>query len=153
MRRRRWILFLLASYFRSGYNKVSSFDKTSRHEFPKSRENVNIMGKHSADGKKRQNRRDARRYLVSRGETSSKISLFVGKLRALSLQGASDYRPYHTMTRIFDGRISQRGWYLCWIWHSRMRKRLMEMQNWQEMLVILRYQTAVTLNLEILKQK
>lgn len=91
----RWILFLRASYFRSRYNKVPSFDKTSSHEFPATWENVNTEGWRVAtyveksalygiDGKRAGIFRLARK-------TFGNFSLR-GKPRVV--QGVSDYRPF-----------------------------------------------------------
>lgn len=82
---RRWILFLRASYFRRRYNKVSSFDKTSSHEFPATRGDVNIEGGVRGGKEKKTplttNRRKARGageigggiFAVSRGKRARKF--------------------------------------------------------------------------------
>lgn len=92
---RWWILFLRASYFRSRYNKVPPFDKTSSHEFPATWENVNTEGRRA---RRRMWKKapftelteSTRGYFVSRGKRS-KIFPYVGNL---VLQGVSDYRPF-----------------------------------------------------------
>lgn len=92
---RRWILFLRASYFRSRYNKVSSFDKTSSHEFPATRGDVNIEG--GARGKKNalcgiDEKRVGRKGIF--GPTRKTRSKIFPHMRNLTVQSASDYRPF-----------------------------------------------------------
>lgn len=104
----RWILFLRASYFRSRYNKVPSFDKTSSHEFPATWENVNTEGVASGDvcGKKASFTEltgSARGYFVSRGKRS-KIFTYVGNLALC--RACRIIVLFNAMTGIFDGRIS-----------------------------------------------
>lgn len=121
--RRRWILFLRASYFRSRYNKVPSFDKTSSHEFPATCEDVNIDGAGARAREKApftESTKRARADIWSLAAAAEIFPLVLGK--PLSREGASDYRPFRArasaMTGIFDGRISSssRRRYLSCIW-------------------------------------
>jgi len=88
---RRWILFLRASYFRSRYNKVPPFNKTSSHEFPATCEDVNIEGWRVARSEKSTLYRigeKRRGYLVPAQKTLENSSL-CEKLRTAGRVGLS----------------------------------------------------------------
>lgn len=116
----RWILFLRASYFRSRYNKVPSFDKTSSHEFPATWENVNTEGMASGDvcGKKRplRNWRKARGDISSRAENVRKFFLTWETSRCAGRVGLSSFsmRWLEYLTAGFLWRWR----YLSYIWRN-----------------------------------
>lgn len=92
--RRRWILFLRASYFRSRYNKVPPFDKTSSHEFPATCRGRQHRGVASSGARKKAPFTESAKStgdIWSRRGKRSKIFPYARKLRAAGRVGLSSF--------------------------------------------------------------